>query len=190
MALRRGFKAEAERIAAELRAQLGVEEADAVDIRDVAALLEVSVVPADSLVEIGRLEEIERIQAFAFSACTFIIGDARYIVVNPLRTPARQVSDIAHELAHELLHHELSEIREIDGVPFRTCATAQEEEATHLGGTILLPRPLLLAEARLNAKPDDIADKYGVTPEMASFRFNTTGVERQVAAARSRRRQG
>ena len=58
-------------------------------------------------VELARLEELERLQAFAFSAATFEVHDRKVIVTNPLRSSGRRRSDIAHELAHILLGHEL-----------------------------------------------------------------------------------
>jgi hypothetical protein len=61
------------------------------------------------------------LQAFAFSAATFVIGTRRFVVTNPLRTPGPLASDTAHEIAHVLLEHDLAEIREIEGVPFCTC---------------------------------------------------------------------
>jgi Zn-dependent peptidase ImmA (M78 family) len=133
------------------------------------------------LVDVEELEELEHLQAFAFSAATFEIENRKIVVVSPLRNSGRQNSDIAHELAHLMLKHDLSEIREIDGMPFRTCKPDEEEEATAFGGTLLLPRPLLLSAARRRATVDQIATQYDVTVEMARFRFNTTGVAKQAA---------
>ena len=82
-----------------------------------------------------------------------------------------------------MLKHELSEVREISGVPFRTCRPDEEEQATNFGGTLLLPRPLLVAAARKGLGPEQIADKYDVTIEMARFRYNSTGVKNQVPQA-------
>ena len=185
MTLRRGFLAEAERHAARLRDELGLEPADPLDIRAVARHLGVRVVPADALVDITRLQELERIQAFAFSACTFNLNGVKVIVFNPLRSPARTTSDIAHELAHLVLGHRLDEVRAVAGTLFRTCRPDQEEEATTLGGTLLLPRPLLLRAARRGLGATEIADEYGVTAEMARFRFHRTAVERQARATRT-----
>ena len=109
------------------------------------------------------------------------------IVFNPLRSAERSASDIAHEVSHLLLEHELTEIQFFDGVPFRTCQAEQEEEATALGGTILLPRPLLLSAARSGSSVEALAQRNGVTIEMARFRWNTTGVARQVKASRKSR---
>lgn len=187
MTLRRGFKAEAERTAAKIRSDLGLESHHAVDIKQAAEVLGVRVVSASTLVDIERLEEIEAIQAFAFSACTFDIRGSNVIVFNPLRSAERSASDIAHEVSHLLLEHELTEIQFFDGVPFRTCQAEQEEEATALGGTILLPRPLLLSAARSGSSVEALAQRNGVTIEMARFRWNTTGVARQVKASRKSR---
>ena len=184
MTLRRGFRADAERMAQRIRQELGIRPFDTLDLRALASRREVDIVAADTLVPRDRLEELERLQAFAFSACTFDIDGAKVIVISPLHSPARQTSDIAHELAHLLLEHELTEIREIAGITFRTCRTDQEEEATTLGGTLLLPRPLLVRAAANGMTLDQIAKSCGVTLDMARFRFNTTGVHKQLSARR------
>jgi hypothetical protein len=64
---------------------------------------------------------------------------------------------------------------------FRTYRPDEEEEATAFGGTLVLPRPLLMSTARRSATVDQIAQQYEVTVEMARFRYNTTGVAKQVA---------
>ncbi|MEU9324100.1 ImmA/IrrE family metallo-endopeptidase [Streptomyces canus] len=180
MTLPRGFKADAERRAARLRAELGIAEYGRLRVELLADHLGVRIVSADRLVGIERLEELERLQAYAFSAATFEINDKAYVVTNPLRGEGRQASDVAHELSHLILEHELTEVRELNGVPFRTCRPEQEEEATALGGTLMLPRPLLLGAVRRGWGPEEIAEEYGVTEEMARFRYNTTGVAKQV----------
>jgi len=187
MTLRRGFLAEAERIAATIRAQLGVGPTDKLAVTAVAKACGTRVVSAADLIDIGRLAELERIQAFAFSACTFEVDGAAVIVFNPLRSDQRRRSDVAHEVSHLILKHELSEIRQVAGVLFRTCRSDQEEEATTLGGALLLPRPLLLQATARGMSIDDIAREYVVTVDMARFRVNTTGVARQISRARAQR---
>ena len=131
MTLPRGFKASAEREAVRLRREMGIRNNSPIDIAKLAEHLGVTVVGADELIDIERLEELERIQAFAFSAATFEIDNRTFIVSNPLRSLGRLASDIAHELSHVLLQHKLSEVREIDGIPFRTCKPDEEEQATN-----------------------------------------------------------
>jgi Zn-dependent peptidase ImmA (M78 family) len=180
LTLPRGFLTQAERHAARLRDELGLGPADPVDIRTVARHIGVRVVAADELIDVARLQELERIQAFAFSACTLDIRSTKVIVFNPLRSHARTQSDLAHEVSHLLLGHDLDEIRVVAGMPFRTCRPDQEEEATNLGGTLLLPRPLLLRAARRGLGVEEVAEQYGVTLDMARFRLNRTGVARQA----------
>lgn len=180
MTLPRGFKAQAERDALRVREQLAVPADQPVDPLAVAEHLGVLVVSADDVVPLERLEEIERLQAFAFSAATFRVADRDVVVTNPLRSEGRLASDIAHELAHLHLQHDLSEIREVEGLPFRTCRPDEEEQATAWGGTLLLPRPLLMRAAVRGDGPEQIAKDCGVTVEMARFRYNTTGVAKQA----------
>jgi Zn-dependent peptidase ImmA (M78 family) len=186
MTLRRGFRTEAENKAAEVRRELGLKPLDPMPIFQAARQNGVDVVSADDLVSMERLEELERLQAFAFSAATFDVNGS-VIVFNPLRSDQRQNSDVAHEWSHVLLGHELSEVREVAGVPFRTCSPTQEEEATNLGGTLLLPRPTLLRAVGRRMDIDAIARHFNVTLEMARFRVNITGVTRQASRARAQR---
>ncbi len=180
MTLRRGFKTNAERTAEALRSAIGAHDDRPIDLNALAEHVGAGVVAADELVPLERLQEIERLQAFAFSACTFDINGRVVIVYNPVRKRDRRASDISHELAHLILEHELSEVQYLAGVPFRTCKPDQEEEATALGGTLLLPRKVLLAAARDGLTHQDIARRHRVTADMARYRWNITGVDRQV----------
>lgn len=185
MTLPRGFKAQAERDATRVRIEMGLRPSDPVHPDALAKHAQAQVVSAERLVSLRSLEELEHLQAFAFSAATFEVRDRKIIVTNPLRSTGRLASDVAHEVSHLMLKHELAEVREIDGVPFRTCRPDEEEQATAFGGTLLLPRPLLMHAARNGEDLEAIAERCGVTLEMARYRFNTTGVARQ-AARRSR----
>ena len=186
--MRRGFKAEADRLAERTRTQMGLRPHDQTDIRQLAKHLNVEVIPADRLVDRARLEELERTQPGAFSAATFHLPDGRTVAVcNPCSDPGRTNSDIGHEIAHILLDHDVREIQQIAGHTFITCNPEQEEEATWLAGCLLLPRSLLLREAYNGTSAEDIADKYEVSPHMARFRLNTSGVLLQARRTRANR---
>ena len=183
MALRRGFKSEAERIAKRVRAELGMSAAQSVVPEMVAELLGIEVRAGDELIPRERFVELEQIQPGAFSACTLRPSADRVVVVrNPLSSKSRQRSDLAHELAHTLLDHELSRIEKLGNVTFLSCDATQEEEAAWLSGCLLLPRALLLAEVRRGSSAKDIAGKYGVSEGMARYRLNVTGVVKQNKA--------
>ena len=184
MALRRGFKSEAERIAKQVQADLGLSISESVEPKLIAELLGIEVRAGDELIPRERFEELGDIQPDAFSACTLRPSPDRTVVVhNPLSPKTRRKSDIAHELAHTLLDHELSRVQRLGNVTFLSCDPVQEEEAAWLSGCLLLPRALLLAEIQRGAGARDIARKHGVSERMAQYRLDVTGVERQNQAS-------
>ena len=183
MALRRGFKSEAERIARGVRSDMGLNAAKSVAPEDLASLLGIEIRAGDELVQRERFRELERIQPDSFSACTFRPSPERVVIVyNPLSAKSRRRSDLAHELAHILLNHELSRLERLGDVTFFSCDAIQEEEAGWLSGCLLLPRALLLAEIRRGVSAKEIARKCGVSEPMAQYRLNVTGVLRQKRA--------
>ena len=183
MALRRGFKSEAERIARDVRTELGMKAAQSVDPEILAKLLGIEIRAGDELIPRERFKKLEDIQPDSFSACTLRPSPDRVVVVyNPLSVRPRLRSDIAHELAHTLLEHELSRVERLGDITFLTCDPTQEEEAGWLSGCLLLPRALLLAEVRRGSSAKDIAKKCGVSERMAQYRLDVTGVVRQNRA--------
>ena len=188
MALRRGFKSEAERIARRVRTDLGFSGTRSVSPEVLADLLGIEVRSGDELISRERFDELEAIQPGSFSACTLLPSHDRVVVVyNPLSRETRRRSDLAHELAHVLLDHELSRLERLGNVTFLSCDATQEEEAAWLSGCLLLPRALLLSEVRRGATARDIAKKSGVSEQMAQYRLNVTGVARQNQALNRRR---
>lgn len=188
--MRRGFKAQAERLAADLRRQLGFRDHQPVGLEAVAAHLDVHLLPADELVPRHRLEELERLQPGAFSAGTFRVpGGRRVVVHNPTHAHGRVRSDQAHELAHLLLDHDVRSIERVGTLRFLTCDAEQEEEADWLAGCLLLPRPLLLRAAGQRMRPAEVAETYGTSEVMARFRLNASGVLVQIGRAQAARRQ-
>src|SRR4051812_30990661 len=126
--MRRGFKAEAERLAARTMTQVGARADKPIDIRALASHLEVSVFSAADVIDMADLRELEALQPGAFSAATFHLPGGRIVAVyNPLNESGRTNSDIAHELAHLLLNHEVREIQQLAGHTFFTCDPEQEE---------------------------------------------------------------
>ncbi len=189
MALRRGFKSEAERIVQGIRADLRLSGDDRVPLDRLADFLGVEIVAGDELVPRSQFVALEQLQADCFSACTFRPSPSRtVIVVNPLSPSTRRESDIAHEMAHVLLNHDLSRIEKLGGITFLSCDPVQEEEARWLSGSLLLPRDLLVSEVRRDLDAENIAAKHGVSVSMAQYRLNVTGVLRQNAARLRKKR--
>lgn len=107
MSFRRGFKSEANQIARQIRAELGLKFSDPLNPFELATYLEIKVMPISNLGE-DAPEAIKHFQSdgkFEFSAATIFLGSERLILHNDSHTAGRQSSNIAHELSHGLLHH-------------------------------------------------------------------------------------
>jgi hypothetical protein len=188
--VRRGFKAEAERLAARIRSDMGVPPALRLDVDHLAKHLGVTVRSADELVPREELERLDNLQPGCFSAAIFYLPNGHVVaVMNPLNdSAARRDSDLAHELAHLILKHNPSQVDRLGDLTFFDCDSEQEQEANWLAGCLLLPRPLLLRAAKQGLSAEQVAQKYAVSIEMARFRLNTSGVYLQARRAASQRR--
>jgi hypothetical protein len=179
--LRRGFKADAERIAELVRRDLGLEPLDRIDCLALAEAWGIPVVSLGELREdgasessIGRLMSAET----GFSAATVVVGPRRLIVYNPRHEPGRKASSLAHELAHVILEHEAAPAIGVGGC--RHWDGHQEAEADWLGGTLLVPRAGALAWMLQSDDVDAGARNFGVSVELFRWRINHTGVVREV----------
>ena len=156
MSLRRGFKAEAERIAAEIREELNLSLDDRLDPLSLARHLCIPLLEIGDLAALsgnaglGDYFLIE--DADCLSALTLFDGTKRTIVHNESHAPTRQVSNLAHEISHCLLEHVPEPVARPDG---RRCWNEEvEAEATWLGGALLVPRAGALKLARAGLDED------------------------------------
>ena len=178
--LPRGFKADAERRATTLRAEMGIGPAEGLAPAALAEHLDVGYRLADTLIPREALIALDKLQPGCFSACTLPGPNGPVVVVNPLNSAGRQQSDAMHELSHILLRHETRQLERIGDLVFFTCDPDQEEQADHLGATLLLPRPLLVAAHAHGLSATAIAETYGVSEQLARWRLNSTGVTIQI----------
>ena len=184
MAFRRGFKAEAEQIAQEVRADLGSSLRDRLDPLRLAHELDIPVWPLSRLpTAIPHLDDIADAVAYlsltdraALSAVTVFSGTARVIVHNDAHAPARQASNLTHELAHALLLHPPTPALDRRGC--RQWTVDVEDEANWLGGALLIPSPAAWWAASRRLTLDRIATHFGCSLEMARWRLNVTGARR------------
>lgn len=184
--MRRGFKAEAERRAEQIREEMGKRPSDGLDAVELARHVGAEVRCTDEPTSREKLQTLEDVQPGAFSACTFSIGERRVVVYSPLASPGRTQSDIAHEVAHLILGHSMKSVQKTAGFSFFTCDADEEQEANWLAGCLLLPRRLLYLAAKRGLDSAAIAETYSVSEQMAAFRLRTTGVTRQLVAAQAR----
>lgn len=188
--LRRGFKSQSERRSAELRKRLGLGPAEPLSGFDLADQVSVTVWSAaqvDGLTE-GDLEQLTKTDKESWSAFTLRVEGRHLIVFNSGQTDPRVNSVVMHELSHIMLGHKLASVGMTeDGhlIP-SNYDQDQEDEADWLGGTLLLPRPALLAIRQAGLTDDQAMLEYQVSRQMLTWRFRMTGVDYQLANARKK----
>lgn len=180
MALRRGFKTEAEELAREVRSELDLGSVDPLNPWRLAQHLLIPVIPLSdyNVVEPSVVKQFGFVEKDAFSAVTIFDGSRRMIVHNDFHSERRQASNIAHELSHGLLLHPPSP--PLSELGMRNWNQDIEDEANWLAGVLLIPE-----EAALYIVSRDLSDSqagkiYGVSTDMVRFRVNVTGAIKRV----------
>jgi Zn-dependent peptidase ImmA (M78 family) len=186
MALRRGFKNEANEIAREVRKELGLRPVDRLDPWRLAGHLDIPVVPLSALEDTAPdgVRHFTAVEPGAFSAVTVFRGPTRLIVHNDSHTQGRQASNIAHELGHGLLLHPPAPALGDGGC--REWDQILEEEANWLAGALLVSEEAAVLVVRRSLSLEEAATAYGVSEAMMRFRINVTGARKRVARAQVR----
>src|SRR5262245_51071519 len=191
--LDRGFKSWVERAAAGLRREMRLKSHEPLNPADVAKLLDVRLITPLDVPGVPRavLDQLLKRDPSGWSAVSVALDGVSVVIYNPKHSKGRQASDIMHELAHFILDHRPATlILSHDGnMVMRSYDAKQEEEANHLAWGLLLPRDALVNARWLNLSTEEIADHFGVSQKLVSFRMDTTGVNRQFARARTRSRE-
>lgn len=182
--LRRGFPAEADRLAATIRGGLGLSVHDRLDPQALADKYRIDVAPITDLVAEGAnpdsIRQVTVVNRSCFSAGTVIVDDCRLIVFNPSHSDGRLANSVAHEIAHYLLKHAPGPATGPGGC--RVWDQDMEDEADRLACALLVSREAALACARA-ALPHCIgAARFGVSPELMLWRTNQTGAGSQARA--------
>jgi Zn-dependent peptidase ImmA (M78 family) len=187
--LERGFKAWAERTAAGIRRDLDLSSTEPLEPRKLAEHLDVRLVSPEQLAGLPAdiLRQLLEVDPWGWSATTLVLPSTTVVIYNPKKSKGRQASDIIHELAHIILGHEPSTVvfSEDGQLATRTFDQTQEDEANWLGWAMLLPREALMSARRARLPAAQVADLYGVTEQLVTFRLRMTGVEVQMRRDRS-----
>lgn len=189
MAFRRGFKSQCERRSVEFRRHLGLQPTDALSADALAEHLGVTVWSVSDVKGLAAQDQdiLTDSGDDSWAAMTMRIGADDLVIYKPVQSAGRRNNIIMHELAHIVLGHELAAACMLeDGslVP-GNFSQDQEDEADWLAGTLLLPRPALLA-VRAQCLTDDTAcSRYLVSREMLAWRIRMTGVDFQFSRRRA-----
>ena len=185
--MRRGFKTEAEEVAADVREELGIGLFAPLDPWLLAELLGVEVWALTTFhgAAQGCVDTLTGQAHGAFHAMIAFLGERQVIVHNDRNALVRQHSDIAHELAHALLVHEPH--LAVAGQRF-SYDKEQEKEAAWLSGALLAPRAACLHACRNDMSVEATADWLHISTAMARYRIDASGA--RAHDERSRRKAG
>ena len=169
MEFRRGFKAEANKIAVRVHEKMGLAAIDPIDPIEICAKFDIALIKLSELdCDCAAFLNGDRSR---FSAVTVPCGFRTAIVHNDTHHPYRQRSNICHELAHCFLGHKHTPPL-IDGE--RTRAGGVEAEANFLAGTLLMTNEaaIYIVRAGLVSAAQGI---YGVSGPMLDYRLRVSG---------------
>lgn len=183
--LKRGFKAEAERIVSDYKQKLNIHACAPLCGFKLAKYLNIEIINATDFLknedEIKRLSG-ENCEEYGWSALTMNTKKGNRIIIhNNFHNPARQQSNIMHEIAHIICDHKVKEQNHNFNIPFgmRYYDELQEEEAIYLGATLQLSKPCLFWANKRNMSNSEIANYFNASIEMVTFRMNTTGIAKR-----------
>ena len=176
MSLRYGFKTEAHEIVRDVRRELGLKPIGPLDAWQLAVVVKIPLVPLSNFKGTAPLAYAvfhERHSSALSGVTVFVSATRRIIIYNDAHSRTRQANDIAHELAHGLLQHHPGPALDEQGC--RYWDPVMEEEATWLGGALLVSEEAALAIARSGVSTEEGAHAYGVSPKLMLMRLNVTG---------------
>ena len=189
MTAKRSFnKAACKRLAAEVRAEIGLQPMDALDPWKLAEVYGVEVIRLSALPVSSEIREhLTVARQDLFSGALVPLGNGAVIVENDSHPPARRRSTMGHELAHIFGEHKFG----TSLVNERGCRLAdqlQEDEAAEIGGELLIPFEAARQLACRKATNEEVALQFGVSTDLARWRMDATGArliaQRQAAAYR------
>jgi transcriptional regulator with XRE-family HTH domain len=100
------------------------------------------------------------------------------ILLNDCHTLERQRVTLLEEIWHILQGHKLTKIAKIAGSYGRTFESAEEHDAYYLGSATLLPRSAMIDAVRNKLSSEEIAKRFGTSPELVDYRLKRLGLWR------------
>jgi hypothetical protein len=176
---RRGFKAEANRIALRIRAQMGLSPIAPIDPELICAYYDIALIRLSDLAPDSPLLQTAN---SCFSAVTVPCGARTAIVHNDAHSLYRQRSNICHELAHCFLGHEC--VPPLTPAGERARDGTIEAEANHLAGALLLTDEGA-AHVIFRRLLDEAQCIYGISEAMLNYRLRISGAMTRFQRASS-----
>lgn len=180
--LRRGFKSWAEQQAITFRETLDIHPCAPLAAARLAQHLDVPIINPSHVPDmpIHHMKQLLEIDQWSWSGVTIVYEDAMLIIKNSSHPLGRQESDVMHELSHVICKHAAARVVQHPSLPLaqREYDVAQEKEAAWLGSCLQLPRSALSWAVKRRMSHANIAEHFGATEDMVSYRRRMTGVDK------------
>jgi len=181
--VRHGFKAQAERLSAQARQDLGLAPAAPLDPWLYAQHIGVVVLNFDAIdVSADCRSRLLVTDSESWSGMTLREGGVTAIIVNPSHSRGRQASTLMHELAHVILKHVPARV-DVSPTSLLLLSDYSEDaeaEADWLAAAMLLPRDVLIGRRRRGKTIAAIAAEFGTSEQLCEWRVRMTGVDVQL----------
>lgn len=172
--MRRGFKAEAGRLALEVRRELGIDAEARFDPYQLADLYGIRVLRLSDLDCATALEHFSEMRPDVFSGAVLPIGTAVVMIENDSHLHVRRRSTVSHEMSHVLLEHPFdATVFSFDDC--RSSDAAHEDEANWLAGELLIPSSTARSLGARGVSEQEVAQRFDVSIQMARWRLNVSG---------------
>jgi Zn-dependent peptidase ImmA (M78 family) len=171
---RRWTKTKLERLALEVRAEIGLGTNDPLDPHRLAEEYGIPVYGINTLIAFGCSEQTIRHftenRPTVWSAALVPIGTGRVITENGAHAPVRRRSNTTHEMSHVLCEHEFDTLVLTDD-GCRRYDPQKEREATDLAGELLIPTRAAINAAFAGKTNQQVAHLFGVSIQFAQMRM-------------------
>jgi len=182
-------KSHLRKLALELRGEVDLGPHEPFDPYQFAELYGIDIIPL-SEVECSpeAARHFLRDRQEVFSGALIPCSDGTTVIVeNDAHVPERRVSTASHEISHVVLEHPFAATL-TDSGRCRVMNKEHEAEATELGGELLLPTEAARRLAYYNVEDEEVARRFGISVQLASWRMNATGARKIAKRAHAKRR--
>jgi Zn-dependent peptidase ImmA (M78 family) len=161
-----------ERLAATIRAKLGLDQLTPLDPWRLADVIPAHIFYPEDFDEGGLAQ---RVRAIKWDGFAFPCPDdsTLMIVLNPAKPETRQTATLMEELSHHLLRHQPSSIalNPETGFVERSYNHSQENEAYDLGAALLLPKERIQRDVSAQLTAEEIASDHRCSDDIVLYRI-------------------
>ena len=180
-------KAQLARDAIELRKDIGLDAHAMFDPYKLAEQWGIEVFQLSELAcSDAALKHLTFDRSSVFSGALVPVGTGFVILENDSHDPFRRRSTAAHEMAHVVLGHPFSATL-VDERGCRLSSGEHEAEAALLGAELLLTSEACKRLAFAEATDLQVAERYGVSIEIARWRMGASGARTVAARSKAKR---